>query len=142
MQHLHRISLAGWVAGLITVSISMAAQSSSPAPQTPAPNSAQVAVVNAGAGPCTADFEVSDPSGKGIYAATIDIQIRYGFGGFHRVGATVKTNYQGKARVEGLPDKIKNTAEFKVSSGDQSKSLTYDPLGDCHPQHNVVLGGK
>lgn len=142
MQLSRGMWLAGWVAGLIVVSISMAAQSSSPAPQAPVPNSAQVAVVNAGAGPCTADFVVSDPSGKGIYAATIDIQIRYGFGGFHRVGATVKTNYQGKARVEGLPNKIKNTAEFKVSSGDQSKSLPFDPLADCHPHLDVALGEK
>lgn len=140
MQTSHRMWLAGWLAGLIVVSISPPVRGSFPTPQ--APGSPEVAVVNGGAGSCTADFVVTDSSGKGIYAAKIDIQIHYGFMGLHRVDATVSTNYEGKARIEGLPEQIKKTAEFKVSHGDQSKSFPYDPQTDCHPRHEVILGEK
>jgi hypothetical protein len=140
MHTSHRMWLAGWLAGLLVVSISSFARSSSPRPQ--APSSAEVPVVKGGAGSCTADFVVSDSSGKGIYDAKIGIQIRYGFMGLHRLDLTVGTNFEGKARVEGLPEQIKRTAEFKVSHGDQRKSLPYDPQADCHPRHEVILGEK
>ena len=140
MRSIHGMRLAGWLAGLMIASISIAARSSFPAPQTP--DSSQVAVVNGGAGPCTADFVVSDASGKGIYAAKIDIQIRYGFMGLHRLETTVKTNVEGKARIEGLPEKINKTAEFKVASADQTKSLPFDPIGNCNSHNEVVLGQK
>ena len=61
-------------------------------------------VVKAESGPCTADFVVSDAAGKGIYDAKVQIQIKYRFGGFHRIDATVGTNVDGEARIEGLPE--------------------------------------
>jgi hypothetical protein len=140
MQTSHRMSLAGWLAAQIAVSILAPARSAFPKPQ--APVSPAVAVVNGGAGSCTADFVVSDSSGKGLYAAKIEIQIRYGFMGLHRLDATVSTNSEGKARIEGLPERINKTAEFKVSRGDQNKSLPYDPQADCHPRLQVTLGEK
>jgi hypothetical protein len=121
------------------MSITILAGSSFSAPQTP--NSAQIPVVDGGAGSCTADFVVTDAAGKGIYDAKIAIQIRYGFGGFHRLDLMVGTNYEGKARFEGLPLNIRKTAEFTVSHGNQSKSLAYDPLNECHPHQNVTLDG-
>jgi hypothetical protein len=133
------ISNKMWLAGLIVVSILTFARSSFPAPQ--ATGSAEVPVVKGGAGSCTADFAVNDSSGKAIYDAKIRIQIRYRFMGLHKLDATVGTNFEGKARIEGLPEQIKGTAEFKVSHGDQSKSLPYDPLSDCHPRLEVILGG-
>ena len=136
----HRMWLAAWLAGLLVVSISTFARSSFPVPQ--AQGAAEVPVVKGGAGSCTADFTVKDSSGKGIYDAKIRIQIRYRFMAFHRLDATVGTNYEGKARIEGLPERIKGTAEFKISHGDQSKSLPYDPLTDCHPRYEVTLGEK
>jgi hypothetical protein len=132
--------LLGWLAGLMVVMVAAPMRSSFATPQTP--GSSDVPVVKGGAGPCTADFVVRDSSGKGIYNAKIDIQIRYGFMGLHRLDATVGTNFEGKARIEGLPEQIKRTAEFTVSHGDQSKSLPYDPQADCHPQHEVNLGEK
>ena len=124
-------------ASLLAVSISSFAGSSFGARQEP--NSAQIPVVNGGAGSCTADFVVTDSSGKGVYNAKITIQIRYGFMGLHRLDFMVGTNYEGKARFEGLPEQIKKTAEFTVSHGDQSKSLPYDPLKECHPHLDVTL---
>jgi len=140
MRISHGMWLAGWLAGLLTVSISTFARSSFPVPQ--GQGAAEVPVVKGGAGSCTADFTVRDSSGKGIYDAKIRIQIRYRFMAFHRLDATVGTNYEGKARIEGLPERIKGTAEFEVSHGDQSKSLPYDPVADCHPRHEVILGQK
>jgi hypothetical protein len=140
MQTSYRMWLAGCLAVLLVAPILIFARSSFSASQ--APDSGEVTVVKAGAGSCTADFAVSYPSGKGIYDAKIRIQLRYGFMGLHKLDATVGTNFDGKARIEGLPEKIKGTAEFKVSRGDQNKSLPYDPLADCHPRLEVILGEK
>jgi hypothetical protein len=140
MQISHRMWLAGWLVALIVVSIPTFARTFFPTPQ--APGSAEVPVVKAGAGSCTADFSVSDSSGKAIYDAKIRIQIRYRFMGLHKLDATVGTNFEGKARIEGLPEQIRGTAEFKVSHGDESKSLPFDPLADCHPRHEVTLAEK
>src|SRR3982074_3904723 len=122
MRGAHRI----WVAGLILVSISVASSPSLARPQ--APNSADIPVAKGGAGSCTADFVVSDSSGKGIYDAKIGIQIKYGFMGLHKLDLTVGTNYEGKARIEGLPEQIKGGAEFKARHGEQSTTVSYDPL--------------
>jgi hypothetical protein len=129
-----------WLAGLVVASISAFSIISFARPQTP--NSADIPVAKGGAGSCSADFVVSDPSGKGVYDAKIGIQIKYGFMGLHKLDLTVGTNFEGKARVEGLPEQIKGSAEFKVSHGDQSKTMTYDPQSNCHPRHEVTLGEK
>ena len=129
-----------WLVGLLVASISAFSSNSFAGPQ--APSSADVPVLKGGAGSCTADFVVSDSSGKGVYDAKISIQIKYGFMGLRKLDLTVGTNFEGKARVEGLPEQIKGSAEFKVSHGDQSKSVPYDPQANCHARHEVVLGDK
>jgi hypothetical protein len=129
-----------WLAGLIFASVSALSISSFAQPQTP--NSADIPVAKGEAGPCSADFVVSDPSGKGVYDAKIGIQIKYGFMGLHKLDLTVGTNFEGKARVEGLPEQIKGSAEFKISHGDQSKNVSYDPTSECHSKHEVTLGEK
>ena len=55
-----------------------------------APGSAEVPVVKGGAGKCSADFVVTDYSGKGLYDAKIRIQLRYGFMGA-RPGSSLKS---------------------------------------------------
>jgi hypothetical protein len=105
-----------------------------------APGSPEVPVAKGGAGSCSADFVVRDSAGKGVYDAKIGIQVQYGFFGARKLGLTIGTNYEGKARIEGLPEKIKNPAEFKISHADQNKSVPFDPLSNCHSQHEVTLG--
>ena len=129
-----------WLAGLMFASISALSITSFARPQTP--NSADIPVAKGGAGACSADFVVSDPSGKGVYDAKIAIQLKYGFMGLHKLDLTVGTNYEGKARVEGLPEQIKGSAEFNVSHGDQSKTVAYDPHENCHARHEISLGQK
>jgi hypothetical protein len=128
------------MACLLTVSISIFAPGSFAAPQ--APSSAEIPVVKGGAGSCAADFVVSDASGKGVYNAKIVIQLKYGFMGLHRLDATVSTNFDGKARIEGLPEQIKKTAEFTITLGGRSKTLSYDPIAECQSRHEVMLGEK
>jgi hypothetical protein len=140
MQSTPKVFLAGHLASLVVAITLIAATSSFGAPQTA--GAGEVPVVKADAGPCSADFVVSDAAGKGIYDAKVEIQIRYRFGGFHRIDAKVGTNVDGKARVEGLPEQIKNTAEFTVTHGELSKSVAYDPQADCHARHEVSLIGK
>jgi hypothetical protein len=140
VQTSKKLWLAAWLTGVLIVSSPIFARNYFPASQ--APGSADVPVVSGGAGACTADFTVSDSSGKAIYDAKIRIQIKYGFMGLHKLDATVGTNYEGKARIEGLPEQIKGTSEFKVTHADQRKSLPYDPAADCHPRHDVTLGEK
>jgi hypothetical protein len=136
MRTYHRI----WLTGLFVTSILAFAPGSFPWPQ--APNSADIPVVKGGAGTCTADFVVTDSSGKGVYDAKISIQVKYRFMGFHKLDLTVGTNYEGKARIEGLPEQIKGPAEFKIHHGDQSKIVPFDPQDNCHTRNEVTLGEK
>jgi hypothetical protein len=140
MHTSNKMLLVVLLTSLIVASISIFAVSSFSAPQ--APGSADIPVVKGGAGTCSADFVVTDPSGKGIYDAKIRILIQYRFMALHKLDLTVGTNYEGKARIEGLPEQIKKTAEFKISHGGQSKSLSFDPEDNCHPKLEVVLGEK
>ena len=102
---------------------------------------AEIPVINGNLGPCTADFTVTDNANKPIYDAKVHVTIRYGFMSKRKTDLEVGTNGDGKARIEGLPNKIKNPPlEFRVSNGDQSKTVTADPAVDCHPSFTVALG--
>ena len=133
-----RTSLRMWLAVLLVGLVPPLARGFIPESQ--APSSPEVPVAKGGAGSCSADFVVRDAAGKGVYDAKIGIQVQYGFLGTRKLGLTIGTNYDGKARMEGLPEKIKNPADFKIAHGDQNKSVPYDPLTNCHSQHEVVLG--
>src|SRR5258708_38338633 len=123
------------LAGLLSALISPFSMMSLARQQTP--NSADVPVAKGEAGPCSADFVVRDPSGKGVYDAKIGIQIKYGFMGLQKLDRTVGTNFEGKARVEGLPEQIKGSFEFKFSHGNQNSTATYDHTDNCHPCHQA-----
>ena len=140
MQISRRTWLAVWLSGLLIVSIPPFARAPLSIPQAHDP--AEIPIAKGGSGACTADFVVTDSAGKGIYDAKIHIEIKYGFGGFHRLDVTVGTNFEGKARIEGLPEQIKKTAEFSVAHAGESKTLPYDPQANCHPRHEVILGAK
>jgi hypothetical protein len=101
----------------------------------------EVPVINGNLGPCTADFTILDSSDKPIYDAKIRITILYGFMNKRKSDLEIGTNSDGKARFEGLPDKLKKPPlEFKVSSGDLSKTVKHDPASDCHPNFTIALG--
>lgn len=109
--------------------------------QSLAGNPADVPTISAGMGPCTADFTVVDASNKPVFDAKIHTSVKYGFMSKRGTDLELGTNNDGKARMEGLPDKLKKPPmEFTIRSGDATKSVTNDPAANCHPTFAVTLG--
>ena len=99
-----------------------------------------VPVIKGDLGPCSADFVVMDSNNKPVYDAKVHVIIFYGFMNKRKSDLEIGTNSDGKARIEGLPDKLKKPPlEFKIQGGDLRKSVTQDPATDCHASFNVQL---
>ena len=104
-------------------------------------NPADVPTISGGMGPCTADFTVVDTSNKPVFDAKIHVKVKYGFMSKRDTDLEVGTNSDGRARMEGLPEKLKKPPmEFTISSGDLTKSVTNDPATNCHATFAVTLG--
>jgi hypothetical protein len=101
-----------------------------------------VATVDAGLGPCTADFIINDEAGKPVYAANIRVHITYGFGGFHKFDLQVGTNADGKARFIGLPEHPKQGLFFRATEGDRQGDAFDNPADNCKAQFTVVIRKK
>ncbi len=100
-----------------------------------------VPVIKGDLGPCSADFTVLDSTDKPVYDAKIYVTILSGFMNKRKTDLEIGTNSNGKARIEGLPDKLKKPPlEFKIRGGDLQKSVTQDPATDCHASFNVQPG--
>jgi hypothetical protein len=125
------------VSGLL-VCPALLAQDAPPS-QTKPTEGAAAPVLKVDAGPCMADFVVLDASGKGVYDAKITLQTQYGFLGLRKLDLNVGTNYEGKASIEGLPEKTKKPAQFKISQGGREKTVPYDPVNQCYAMHNITL---
>lgn len=105
-----------------------------------AARAADVPMVSAGLGPCTADFTVTDSQSKPLYDAKIHVTIVYGFMNKRRQDLDIGTNADGKARFEGLPDRLKKKPlEYKVQSGAEKKSVEQDPETNCHASFDVTM---
>jgi hypothetical protein len=105
--------------------------------QTPDPHS--VPAVDGDAGPCTADFTVTDNAGKPIYDAHIKVHIAYRAFGWHKLDLDVGTNVDGKARFAGLPSKTKQGLFFQASKENRSGSAFDDTSATCKAQFTVAL---
>jgi len=102
----------------------------------------EVPTIKGDLGPCSADFTVVDTNNKPIYDSKIHVTVLYGFMSKRKTDLEIGTNSDGKARIEGLPDKLKKPPlELKVQAGDLHKTVTQDPAADCHASFNVQLGG-
>lgn len=101
-----------------------------------------IAEVDAGLGPCTADFTITDDAGKPVYAANIRVHITYGFMNLHKFDLTVGTNADGKARFIGLPENPKQGLFFRASEGDREGSAFDDPAKTCKAQFTIALRRK
>jgi len=100
-----------------------------------------VPVIKGDLGPCSADFTVLDSTNKPLYDAKIHVTILYGFMTKRKSDLEIGTNSDGKARIEGLPDKLKKPPlEFKIRGGDLRRSVMQDPATHCHASFNVQLG--
>jgi hypothetical protein len=98
----------------------------------------ELSVISARLGACAADFTVTEASGQPVYSATVHVRIRYGFLGVKRMDLEVGTNSDGKARVEGLPAKVRPLL-YDVSKGDKTKTVEQDVANDCHATYAVTL---
>ncbi|MGD1023456.1 MAG: hypothetical protein ABR880_11790 [Candidatus Sulfotelmatobacter sp.] len=108
----------------------------------PAVDPKTVAEVDAGLGPCTADFVITDQDAKPIYAANIRVHITYGFMNLHKFDLQVGTNADGKARFIGLPETSKQGFFFRASEGDREGSAFDNPTKTCKTQFTIVLRKK
>jgi hypothetical protein len=113
-----------------------------PAMATPPVDPNTVAVVDAGLGPCTADFTITDATGQSVYGATIKLRITYGFMNLHKLDLQVGTNADGKARFIGLPSSRKQGLFFFASEGDREGSAFDDPGQTCKTQFTIILRKK
>lgn len=90
-------------------------------------------------GECSAEIRVTDVKDKPIYNAKISLEIKYGFGGFHRDTLEVYTNVDGKARFEGLPRKSRGPYAFTASYQGRATSVIDEPRDNCHASLTAIL---
>src|SRR5690348_8686100 len=102
-------------------------------------NPHSVPLIDAEAGPCTAEMTVTDQAGKPVYGATIKVRIEYGFMKVRKTDLQAGTNVDGKAKFIGLPDKLNKNLHFRASSGDAQGSAFANPAKNCHSTHSIVL---
>lgn len=99
--------------------------------------------VDAGIGPCTADFTVSQPNQRPLYNAEISVRIAYGFMGMKKMDLKVGTNSEGRARFIGLPEKVhKPPLAFVIKAKGLRKTVNYWPSAKCHVAYSVIMGGR
>jgi hypothetical protein len=131
------IRVVGCVVGALALGLSVAGWAQASRQPVPIPQ------VDAGVGPCTADFTVSQGSNQPLYNAEISVRIAYGFMGMKKMDLKVGTNSEGKARFIGLPEKVHNPPlAFVVRAKGLSKTVDYWPSAKCHVRYSVIIGGR
>ncbi len=100
----------------------------------------QVPVIEGGAGRCSLDLTVRGADGKPVYAATVKVHIKYGFGGMRRLDLEAGTNSDGKVRFAGLPTRVQRPPlEFHASKEMFEGVATFDPSTECHALRDLKL---
>jgi hypothetical protein len=129
------------ILALLILSVSLLPAQSTSA-QTAPPDPKTITEIDAGLGPCSADFTVNDSSGSPIYNAKIRLHIAYGKFNLHKLDLEAGTNAEGKARFIGLPDKSKEGLFFRVSAGAHETSVFDNPTQTCKKAFTVVVERK
>jgi len=106
--------------------------------QPPDPSKPEIAVLKAGLGTCAVDFVVKDASGKPANTATIHTRIRYGAMGIKRMDLEVSTNAEGKARIEGLPNKARPFV-YDIDLAGQKATVPQNVATSCDASLDVAL---
>ena len=104
-----------------------------------APDPKSVPVIDGGIGSCSADFTITDADNKPVYAAKIKVHIAYGFMYARKLDLEVGTNADGKARITGLPSRVKKGLFFEASEGDRVGNAFDDPYNTCQTQFTITL---
>src|SRR5450755_1886354 len=107
--------------------------------QAPAPNE-KVPVIQGNAGPCSLELTVRGMDGKPVYAATVKVHVKYGFGGMRRLDLEAGTNTDGKVKFAGLPDRVQRPPlEFHASKDEFMGVAAYDPSTECQAKRDITL---
>lgn len=100
----------------------------------------QVPVIEGGAGPCSLQLTVRGADGKPVYAATVKVHIKYGFGGMRRLDLEAGTNWDGKVKFAGLPDRVQRPPlEFHGSKDELEGIASFDPSTECQAKREIAL---
>lgn len=108
-------------------------------PPTPTAPSSPVPVISGDLGGCSADFKVTGTKDHPLYNAKLEVEIRYGFGGFRRTTLEIYTNVDGKARVEGLPERNKRPLAFTASYEGRKTVVIVDTEQKCHGEYRAIV---
>jgi DNA-binding beta-propeller fold protein YncE len=110
--------------------------------QAPAPQSSAatpgLAVISARLGTCAADFTVTDAAGAPVYGALVHVRVRYGLMSLKRMDLEVGTGSDGKARVEGLPEKARPLS-YDVTKDNLRATVAQDLTTTCRGTYPVTL---
>lgn len=107
--------------------------------QSPAPDE-KVPVMDGGAGRCSLEVTVSGVDRKPVYAATVRVHVKYGFGGMRRLDLEAGTNSNGKVKFAGLPARVQRPPlEFHASKDELEGAVSFDPSSECHALRNITL---
>jgi len=107
--------------------------------QAPASKPPDVTLMKAGlGGKCSADFTVKDADGKPVYGAMVHVKVRYGFAGIKRADLEVGTSSEGKARIEGLPDKARPMT-YEIAKDEKKTEVSQDVADKCTATFDVML---
>jgi hypothetical protein len=99
----------------------------------------EIPTVDGHLGVCSTAFTVTDSASKPIYNAKIMVDVRYGFLGSRKMSLEVGTNGDGKAKVAGLPEKLKNPLQFEIVSNQLTKKIVVDVAAKCNESVQVKL---
>lgn len=107
--------------------------------QAPAPGE-KVPVIDGGAGSCSVELTVRGADSKPVYAATVKVHVKYGFGGIRRLDLEAGTNSDGKVKFAGLPARVQRPPlEFHSSKDELEGTVSFDPLSECHALRDIIL---
>jgi len=107
--------------------------------QAPAP-SEKVPVIDGGAGSCSVELTVRGADGKPVYAATVKVHVKYGFGGMRRLDLEAGTNSDGKVKFAGLPARVQRPPlEFHGSKDELEGLASFDPSTECEAKREIAL---
>jgi hypothetical protein len=98
----------------------------------------EVPVLNANLGDCSTDFVVRGTDGQPIYNALIHVRVRYGVFSLKRSDLEIGTNADGKARIEGLPNKAKPLA-YDVRKDNRRAAVEQNVSDNCRAMFDLTL---
>ena len=98
----------------------------------------EVPVLNANLGDCSTDFVVRANDRQPIYNAIIHVRVRYGVFSLKRSDLEIGTNSDGKARIEGLPNKAKPLA-YDVRKDNRRAAVEQNVSDNCRAMFDVTL---